>query len=166
MNLFKFKNHSSDTMYPPARKAYNATTSKYRQFLKKLDEGLENKVAFRVAETPVFLTDDFRDKLIDAGNEIIETLLQPDFKQLTERAIPGKWRVANENDQFPFYRARFWRLQDADGNIVPKLIELQGFHLYMVSRIVWDNILKTASIYPKIGPSILTGLTGLLILTC
>jgi len=116
-------------MYPPARKAYNAnfTPEKYQQFLKKLGDRLENKVAFRVAETPVFLTDDFRDKLIDAANEIIETLLQPNFKQLTERAIPDKWRVANENDHPHFIALDFGVCRNADGNIVPKLIELQGF---------------------------------------
>ncbi len=116
-------------MEPSIRKAYNAnfTLEKYQQFLNQLDEGLEKKVAFRVAETPVFLTNDFRDKLIDAGNEIIETILQPNFKELTERAIPDKWRVANENDHSHFIALDFGVCKDADGNIVPKLIELQGF---------------------------------------
>src|SRR5471030_3037497 len=109
-------------MEKSARKAYNGnfTPEKYQQFLNKLDEGLEKKVAFRVAETPVFLTDDFRDKLIDAGSQIIETLLQPNFKELTERAIPGKWRVANENDHPHCIALDFGVCKDAQGNIVPK----------------------------------------------
>ncbi len=112
-----------------ARKSYNAkfTTEKYAKFLADLNAGLQKPIAFRVAETPVFLTNDFRDKLISAGNDIVDTILQPDFKQLTERAIPNKWRVANENDHPHFIALDFGVCKDESGNIVPKLIELQGF---------------------------------------
>ncbi len=116
-------------MNPPARKTYNAnfTAEKYRQFISDLNAGLRNPIAFRVAETPVFLTDDFRDKLIQAGDDIINTIIEPGFKQLTERAIPEKWRVANENDHPHFLALDFGVCKDTEGNIVPKLIELQGF---------------------------------------
>jgi len=116
-------------MNPSARKTYNAnfTEEKYKSFLSDLNAGLKEPIAFRVAETPVFLTDDFRDKLISAGNDIVDTILQPDFKALTERAIPEKWRVANENDHPHFIALDFGVCKDEAGNIVPKLIELQGF---------------------------------------
>jgi len=116
-------------MDPLARKTFNAafTDAKYRQFLTRLNNGLQNPVPFRVAETPVFLTADFNAKLIEAGNSIINTILQPGFKELTERAIPDKWRVANENDHPHFIALDFGICKDADGQIVPKLIELQGF---------------------------------------
>jgi len=112
-----------------ARNTYNAdfTPEKYAHFLAELNHGLKKPIDFRVAETPVFLTDDFRDKLISAGDNIISTILQPNFKQLTERAIPGKWRVANENDHPHFIALDFGVCKDEKGNIVPKLIELQGF---------------------------------------
>jgi hypothetical protein len=116
-------------MQSSARKIYNAnfTEEKYRHFLNSIDQGLKKPVAFRIAETPVFLDHDFRDKLISAGNDIIDTILQPNFKQLTERAIPDKWRVAIENDHPHFIALDFGVCKDDAGNIVPKLIELQGF---------------------------------------
>jgi hypothetical protein len=116
-------------MDPSSRKSYNSnfTNEKYGYFLASLNKGLQNPIAFRIAETPVFLTADFRDKLISAGDDIIATILQPDFKQLTERAIPDKWRVAGENDHPHFIALDFGVCIDAEGNIVPKLIELQGF---------------------------------------
>jgi hypothetical protein len=116
-------------MNPSARKAYNANFSeeKYQQLLNKLNSASSANVGFRVAETPVFLTDEFRDKLISAGNDIIQTILQPDFKQLTERAIPERWLVANENDHPHFIALDFGVCKDADDHVVPKLIELQGF---------------------------------------
>lgn len=116
-------------MNPSVRKAFNEkfSTEKYSQFLDKLNNDLKDPVPFRVAETPVFLTADFRDKLISAGNDIVDTFLRPDFKEITERAIPDFWRVANENDHPHFIALDFGICKDEQGNIVPKLIELQGF---------------------------------------
>lgn len=116
-------------MDPSARKAFNDnfTTEKYGRLLDSLNDGLKNPIPFRVAETPVFLTDDFRDKLLAAGEDIINVIVQPNFKQLTERAIPEKWRVANENDHPHFIALDFGVCRDEHDRIAPKLIELQGF---------------------------------------
>ncbi|QTE37009.1 hypothetical protein J3L18_28510 [Mucilaginibacter gossypii] len=116
-------------MNPSIRKVFNEkfSTGKYSQFLDKLNSDLKEPVPFRVAETPVFLTADFRDKLISAGNDIVDTILKPNFKELTERAIPDFWRVSNENDHPHFIALDFGICKDEQGNIVPKLIELQGF---------------------------------------
>lgn len=116
-------------MDPSARKAFNDnfTPLNYERFLTAMNDGLKEKIPFRLAETPIFLTDDFRDKLVAAGQDIINVILQPDFKQLTERAIPEKWRVANENDHPHFIALDFGICKDQNGQIVPKLIELQGF---------------------------------------
>ena len=125
-----------------ARKRYNDnfTEQKYKQFIENLNEGLTDPISFRVAETPVFLTADFKSKLIAAGDEIVNTILRPDFKALTERAIPEKWRVANENDHPHFIALDFGVCKDDEGNIVPKLIELQGFpSLYGFQVSLADN---------------------------
>src|SRR5580698_3804279 len=111
------------------REIFNAnfSTEKYNQFLKNINEGLKDPVSFRVAETPVFLSESFKNKLITAGNDIINTITQPNFKEFTERAIPAKWRVADENDHPHFIALDFGVCKDEVGKIVPKLIELQGF---------------------------------------
>lgn len=135
-------------MNPSIRKTFNQNFSeeKYNQFLNRLNEGLGEPVPFRVAETPVFLTADFRDKLITAGDDIVDTIQRTDFKEITERAIPDFWRVANENDCPHFIALDFGICKDEQGNIVPKLIELQGFpslygfqvHLGDTYRTVYD----------------------------
>jgi hypothetical protein len=128
-------------MEPLARQTFNAnfTPEKYQEFLQYINAGLTNEVAFRVAETPIFLTDDFRDRLIKAGEDILQTILRPDFKELTERAIPQKWRVANENDHPHFMALDFGVCKDEAGTIVPKLIELQGFpSLYAFQSLLDD----------------------------
>ena len=53
-------------MEPSARKTFNEkfTAENYNELLALLNKDLENPIAFRVAETPVFLTDDFKSRLI------------------------------------------------------------------------------------------------------
>jgi hypothetical protein len=116
-------------MNPTIRTTFNQnfTDEKYAGFLVDLNTGLKNPVEFRIAETPVFLTDDFRDKLLQAGADIVDTILKPGFKELSERAIPEKWRVANETSHSHFIALDFGVCKDDAGNIVPKLIEMQGF---------------------------------------
>jgi len=136
-------------MDPSARKAFNAnfTSEKYQHFQQLLNVGLRKPIEFRVAETPVFLTDDFRDKLLAAGKDIIDVILQPNFKEFTEKAIPEKWNVANENDHPHFIALDFGVCKDEGGNIIPKLIELQGFpSLYGFQVHLADSYRKTFDI--------------------
>ncbi|MGZ3753827.1 MAG: hypothetical protein ACXVAY_05345 [Mucilaginibacter sp.] len=136
-------------METSARKYFNNnfTAEKYRLFLNNLEADLQHPIPFRVAETPVFLSNDFRDKLISAGEDIINTILAPNFKQLTERAIPAKWKVANENDHPHFIALDFGVCKDTEGNIVPKLIELQGFpSLYGFQLTLGENFVDNFNI--------------------
>ena len=86
-----------------------------------------HKIGFRIAETPIFLNADFKNKLIDAGNQIVNIILKSNFKEITRQSIPEKWHVENENDHPHFLTFDFAVCKDQNGNLVPKLIELQGF---------------------------------------
>src|SRR3954469_11984882 len=116
-------------MDPSARAAFNAnfTNAKYQQFLTDINAGLRAPISFRMAETPIFISDEFYARLVQAGQDIMETIQQPDFKEITERAIPDKWWVANENDHAHIIALDFGVCRDEDGELTPKLIELQGF---------------------------------------
>ncbi|RKR80906.1 hypothetical protein BDD43_1043 [Mucilaginibacter gracilis] len=116
-------------MVPQARAAFNAsfTDEKYQLLLKNTQSGLLKPIEFRLAETPIFIGADFRDKLITAGDAIIQTILQPNFKQLTQNAIPERWNIPNENDHPHFIALDFGVCKDEHGTLVPKLIEMQGF---------------------------------------
>lgn len=102
------------------------SAEKYNEFLDELEKGFI-KIPFRVAETPVFLPAALKDKLIAAGAEIIALIQQPDFKELTEKSIPAKWKVPAENSQPHFLTFDFGICKDEHGDLTPKLIEMQGF---------------------------------------
>jgi hypothetical protein len=115
-------------MIPSYRKKFNQdfTHKKYEFLLQHLTEGLPD-ISFRIAETPIFIPADLQKKLIAAGEEIIKLIRQPDFKALTAKAIPPQWQVPNENDHPHFLTFDFAVCKDAQGELVPKLIEMQGF---------------------------------------
>ncbi|PSR54553.1 hypothetical protein AHMF7605_14060 [Adhaeribacter arboris] len=116
-------------MIKETREVYNAafTETAYQQLLAELNKNLPRKIEFRIAETPVFLPLAFKEKLVQAGNELVATIRKENFKQLTERSIPDNWRVAHEKRHPHFLTFDFAVCRNATGELTPKLIELQGF---------------------------------------
>jgi hypothetical protein len=110
------------------RKSFNEnfTEEKYQECQDALIAGYA-KIPFRVAETPVFIPKDLSAKLIAAGEEIIKLIRQADFKELTADAIPKLWHVPGENDHPHFLTFDFGITKDQNGELVPMLIEMQGF---------------------------------------
>jgi hypothetical protein len=110
------------------RKAFNKnfTAEKYSHFLKELGEGFP-EIPFRVAETPIFIPDALKKKLIAAGEEIISLIKQDNFKELTQKAIPKEWNVPNETAHPHFLTFDYGLCKDESGEVTPMLIEMQGF---------------------------------------
>lgn len=110
------------------RRPFNHSFSegKYRKLIAGLEKGLV-KIPFRIAETPVFIPAELKEQLIAAGEEIISLIRHPEFKTLTQGAIPAQWNVPAENDHPHFLTFDFGVCKDEQGKLVPKLIEMQGF---------------------------------------
>ncbi|QNR84647.1 hypothetical protein H9N25_22600 [Pedobacter riviphilus] len=115
-------------MIPAQRQKYNQqfTREKYQAFLTQLGLGYP-EIPFRVAETPIFIPKRLKQKLIEAGEEIIKLIKQPNFKALTQKSIPTDWNVPNENKQPHFLTFDFGICKNQAGELTPMLIEMQGF---------------------------------------
>ncbi len=116
-------------MHQAARKAYNEafTEEKYHQLVDSIHEDFPGELDFRVAESPVFVPKALKDQLIEACEGIIDIIVADNFKALTDRAIPEEQRVPNENGHSSFLAIDFAVCKDAQGELTPQLIELQGF---------------------------------------
>jgi hypothetical protein len=128
-------------MITALRQAYNAafTTEKYEAFLKQLYGLYDHTPNFRISETPVFIDDAFRDKLIKACDDISDVICRADFKKMTEGAIKPEHRVPNEDAHCTFLVIDFGICEE-NGVLVPKLIELQGFpSLYFFQQDLADT---------------------------
>ncbi|RZK81280.1 MAG: hypothetical protein EOO92_05140 [Pedobacter sp.] len=110
------------------RKQFNNKFSNeiYQHFLAELGKGFP-EIPFRVAETPVFIPEALQQQLKEAGDEIIALIKQDNFKELTRNSIPKAWYVPNENDHPHFLTFDFGISKDNNGELIPKLIEMQGF---------------------------------------
>ena len=99
----------------------------YRAFLDKIEHDLPGQLDFRVAESPIFVPKELTDKLLQACDDIIDVIIQPNFNALTEAAIPAGQRVPGEDEHTQFLAVDFAVCKDEAGSLTPQLIELQGF---------------------------------------
>ncbi|MEO6135844.1 MAG: hypothetical protein ABIP35_11870 [Ginsengibacter sp.] len=131
-------------MIPEIRSAFNASFTKdiYEKFLKDLDKKHPGKIDFRVAETPIFIPKDFTKKIIDACESIVDIIVEPNFKKLTDRAIPKTENVPGENDYPDFIAFDFGICENADGELEPQLIEMQGFPTLFGFQIYYPQVLE------------------------
>ncbi|MEM5564214.1 hypothetical protein WNY78_03835 [Psychroserpens sp. AS72] len=117
-------------MIKDIRSAYNSnfTEEKYQTFLKDIDSTFNYNVKFKIAETPVFITKALKSKLVEACNEIMSVINKPNFKELTNGAFfDATTIVPNEDDHSKFIQLDFGICKNENGELAPKLIELQGF---------------------------------------
>jgi|SRR5579871_3825362 len=131
-------------MVPSLRKAFNATFTKerYEAFLKNLNSLHPGAIEFRVAETPVFVSKEFGNKIIDACETIVDVITDPGFKQLTNRAIPKTDNVPNESAHTHFIALDFGVCINDEGVLEPQLIEMQGFPTLYGFQVYYPDLLR------------------------
>lgn len=132
-------------MVPELRKRYNASFSneKYEAFLAGLASKFNEAPAFRVAESPVFLPDDLKEKLFRACEEITDVIVRPDFKERSKGAILNGQVVPNEDEHTDFLQMDFGICKGENGELTPQLIEVQGFpSLYFFQQMLAEAYKK------------------------
>ena len=135
-------------MDPRFRKLYNEqfTQERYAWFQRELARRLNCTFEFRLAETPLFLSDDFKAQAVKAAREIIDQLSNPALLAKMKRAIPPQWNVP-AMDALPNVTQVDFAIVDDNGRFVPKLIELQGFPsltaLQVIKRDVYSEMMQS-----------------------
>ncbi|HRH34802.1 MAG TPA: hypothetical protein PKY12_07070 [Catalimonadaceae bacterium] len=116
-------------MIQSLRAAFNQafTEEKYQEFLEILTRKFNYEIEFRVAETPVFIPIELRKRIFEACDQIVDVISRPDFIERTKRAIPEGKNVPGEDKHTQFLAIDFAICEDKDGNLIPQLIEMQGF---------------------------------------
>lgn len=137
-------------MIPEIRKNYNSNfdDKTYTAFIEELKTFTRYPIDFRVSETPLFLADDLKEKLIDASNDIILQLQAEEFKMKSEAAVPHKLKVPNETTHPNFLCLDFAITKD-ENVFHPKLIELQGFPSLFAYQVFLDKIVRKYFEIPK-----------------
>ena len=146
-------------MIPAIRQAYNEsfTKEKYQDFLKDLDSKHPGAIEFRVAETPVFVSHEFANKMLDACESIVDFIKADNFKTLTERSIPMHERMANENAHSHMIAFDFGVCANDQGDLEPQLIEMQGFPTLFCFQSYFPEVLSRHFSIPSTFSHYLSG---------
>jgi hypothetical protein len=115
-------------MDPQLRSAFNAdfTAEKYAALLRCVNESVRWPADFRISETPIFLTPEFRDEAVAAARNIEAQTRTPEFRRHAANAIPAGLEVPNESSHPEFVIVDLGICEEG-GRLVPRLIELQAF---------------------------------------
>jgi hypothetical protein len=116
-------------MIPDLRWAYNAAFSEelYGWMVSHLEDEVGFPVDFRISETPLFLPEGLTRELRRAAWEILETVTSEGYLRQAGRAVPADLSVPGEDAHPVFVQIDFALARDEAGEVVPRLIELQGF---------------------------------------
>ncbi len=116
-------------MIPEIREWFNQrfTPRHYEHLLAELHRLFPGALDFRVAETPLFIDSAFQQKLLSAGEEIVKIITAPEFLQRMDGAVPREYYLPGEPEHPAFLQIDFALALDDQGEVVPRLIELQGF---------------------------------------
>jgi hypothetical protein len=120
------------------------TPELYELYQRELSSRLNTSFEFRLAESPLFIPDDFKQKAAEAATAIVEQLSDRALIERMKAAIPERWDTPGM-DELPHFSQVDFAVVRENGELVPKLIELQGFPsltaLQVIQRDAWKDTL-------------------------
>ena len=85
-------------------------------------------IKFRLSETPCFLPKPLIDQMSGYGKELIHQLVDSsEYRAISSESIPAEFRVPGETAHPMFIQVDFGLVRDKQGELRPKLVELQAF---------------------------------------
>lgn len=134
-------------MIPKYRTQFNGEFSqeKYQKVNELIREKTGYEAGFRISESPIFLSNEFWQKLDDASQSIISQIKEMSDEELS-KAIPANCNVPNDTKKPHFVAIDFGICQDEKGNVIPQLIELQAFPSLFGFQKLFEEVIT--EVYP------------------
>lgn len=139
-------------MIPAHRQRFNNdqfSASKHADLLDTIAERYNYSPPFPISETPVFVPAALHRHLLQACDDIVTVITDETFKERSATAIPSDQVVPGETEHPLFLQLDFGIVRDANGELLPQLIEAQGFpSLYFYQALLESSYRKVYDI-PK-----------------
>ena len=132
---------------------------KYKIYIEELSNLHPDALQFRIAETPVFISKPFTQKMLDACESIVDVITGYNFKSLTAHAIPPEVKVPDENAHTHFIAFDFGICVNDKNELEPQLIEMQGFPTLFAFQVFQDEMARKYLNIPEGFSSYLNGFT-------
>ncbi len=135
-------------MHPGFRKAFNAafTEALWRRQTEELEGRAGAPAGYRLAETPVFLTEDLTRRLVETAEALVGKISDPALRRRMLEAIPPEWDTPGMDDLPEMAQVDLAVVAGAGGRLEPRLIELQGFPSLCAFEVfqadVWSECLR------------------------
>jgi hypothetical protein len=148
-------------MIPRLRRSFNTqfSESRYQLLLKRLDAICGMHIDFRISETPLFIPGTLMRTMETAGKEIIMQLMSnPSYRTASDKTIPPAFNAPNETSHPLLVSVDFGITQNDRGELLPKLIEMQGFPTLYAFQVVLSQQYKEVYELPDEAKTLLGGL--------
>ena len=130
----------------------------YLKFVQEIADVYPGALEFRIAETPIFIPKDLKEKILSACEYIVDVITQPGFAQTSKAALPSDCKVPDQNGFSNFIAFDFGICEDESGNYSPQLIEMQGFPTLFGFQVLLDDTIKKHFNIPDNFSAYLNGL--------
>jgi hypothetical protein len=141
-------------MLPFYRHPFNTNFSedKYEHLRREMTARCGMDIPFALCETPCFFTSALVESMAEDGKELIYQLVDnPEYHARSEASIPARFRVPNESPHPMFVQVDFGLVRDNDGELQPKLVELQAFpSLYAYQPVLAQAYIDVFGLDPKL----------------
>ena len=121
----------------------------YQKMIDWIEERYQHRPKFHVAETPVFIPAGLRDHIFQACADILDVVKQPDFAARSAAAVPPGEVVPDQNEKPLFLQFDFALVKEPSGEVVPQLIECQGFPSLYFFQYLLDQAYRKFFNVPK-----------------
>lgn len=127
----------------------NFTQEVYQKYLACFESQFPNALDFRIAETPIFIDKHFTQKMLDTGEAINKVIQSSSFQKMTEPALKNIPHFPKESPLPKCLIMDFAIAINEQNEIVPALIELQGFPSLFAFDILQNKCLQKAYSIPE-----------------
>ncbi|WP_050436014.1 hypothetical protein [Chondromyces crocatus] len=143
-------------MDPYFRRAFNQVfrPELYQEYMRRLEQRLQTSIAFRVAETPLFIPPSLRDRLARHATEIVRQISEPSLVEKLKRAIPPHLDAPGMDPLPNCVQVDFAIVRGPDGELDGRVVELQAFPSLYALMVVQSEILADVlRPYPELDRS-------------
>ena len=148
-------------MIASIRQKFNAafTEEVYQNYLASLNTPFPGALDFSVAETPIFINKDFTEKVLATGDYVNQVIQSDSFKSITDSSLKNVPLFPNETALPQCIVMDFAIAMNDKNEIVPALIELQGFPSLFAYEILQDECIRKTYKIPEGYSPYLNGYT-------
>ena len=148
-------------MIASIRQKFNAafTEEIYQNYLASLNTPFPGALDFSVAETPIFINKDFTEKVLATGDYVNQVIQSNNFKSITDPSLKNVPIFPNETALPQCIVMDFAIAMNDKNEIVPALIELQGFPSLFAYEILQDECIRKTYKIPEGYSPYLNGYT-------